>query len=208
MVLNPFKHFDHFKKDNKLWQECIEYIKLNCKNDSLYENYIDLDPEKYLYFNALLDNDKIISFGGVDFRPSKWGIEVARVLTRFWIHPDYRTKALTKWSDQSIRFTPLILEPQLNFLKNQDQVKIAMITREGKYKKSFLEICRLASLVSIDSFDIFPDRYNICKRTDTSDACFQMIALSSISDVDKYSTFKKLQKLGFLQTKPDEKISS
>lgn len=204
MVDHPFEYFDNFNNNDEIWQSCINYIKINCRSDNLYENYINLNPEDYLYFNALTDQNKIIAFAGVEFRPSKWGIEIARVLTRFWIHPLYRSKSLTKWSDREIRFTPLLLKPQLEFLKSQNHIKLAMITREGKYKKSFIEISRLASLVAKDPFEIFPDRYNICKRTDVSESCFQMISLSAISDVDKYSTFQKVQKLGFLKNKSNE----
>ena len=171
-----------------LWDRCVETIKNQCQTDPLFQNYIGIIPESYYHFVSAVYNDEIISFGAIQYSPSKWGEQIARVLTRFWIHPNYRSQGLTKWGHNNIRFSPLILKPQIDFLKQQNKIKVAMITREGKYKKSFKEISRLASTVSVDPFEISDKIYNVCG--DSNDpSCYQMISLSSVDGSDKWTIF-------------------
>ena len=186
--------------DDHLWKDCTDFIKSNCHSDSLYKNYLEINFDKFLFFNCLIDDNKIVSFGGIEYSPSRWGIKIARVLSKFWIHPEYRSTGLTKWDENKIRFSPLILAPQLEFLKSQDTVKVAMITREGNYRKSFREISRLASSVSTDKFDLLDGRYDICRIRSDDDSCWQMISISSLGNEDKFEIFKRAQDLGFLQS--------
>jgi hypothetical protein len=185
--------------EEKQWEECKHDIKRLCEKDPLYKNYVDLSPENYYHFNAVTYNDKIISFGGIEYSPNKWGSEIARVLTRFWIHPDYRSKNLTKWSNNEIRYSPLILRAQIDFLKQQSKIKVAMITREGKYLRSFKEIVRLAKTVC-DDFEIIPGVFNVCERMPTvPHSCRQMIALAQLSDIEKKIVFHNCQINGYLK---------
>jgi hypothetical protein len=164
--------------DHSLWTQCKNYIRYHCKTDSLYDNYANLEPENYSYFNCALIDDRIVSFGAVEISEEKWGPEIARVLTRFWIHPDFRSSGLTKWGSQNIRFSPLILKPQLDFLQTSSKIKAAMITREGKYRNSFNEIIRLANTVSQNNFTVLPGKYNVCEPMHyVPEGCRQMIAL-------------------------------
>lgn len=181
-----------------LWNECMETIKSCCHADPLYKNYINLVPEQYYYFVTAIVENRIVSFGAIEYAPHKWGEKIARVLTRFWIHPDFRSKGLTKWGPNAVRFSPIILGAQMEFLNAQNKIKIAMITREGKYSKSFKKITKLASAVSIDSFDILENIYNVCGDS-TDDSCCQMIALSSISSEDKWHIFSQAISDGFFQ---------
>lgn len=179
-----------------LWNECLDVIQNRCFQDPLFKNYLNLDPSKYFYFSTIVYENKIISFGAIEYSPKKWGDEIARVLTRFWIHPDYRSNGLTKWGDHSIRFSPLILRSQLNFLKDHNKIKVAMITREGKYKKSFEEISRLATQVAEDSFEIADEVYNVCGDSEDL-SCYQMVSLSSLySDIDKWKIFQRAKQQG------------
>lgn len=197
----PFDHkiLDSSCQNSQLWQDCKNFIESNCYKDNLYKNYLEIDFDKFLFFNCLISEGKIVSFGGVEYSPSKWGIKIARVLSKFWIHPEYRSSSLTKWSERKVRFSPLILSPQLKFLKSQDTIKVAMITREGDYRKSFKEISRLASTVCNDPFDLLEGRYNICRINHKDEACWQMISLSALGKENKFEIFKKAQQLGFLQ---------
>jgi hypothetical protein len=149
----------------------------------LYDNYTNIDPKNYSFFNCALVHDRIVSFGAVEISEAKWGPEIARVLTRFWIHPDFRSSGLTKWGAQSIRFSPLILKPQLEFLKISSKIKVAMITREGRYRNSFREIVRLANTASQNNFTILPGKYNVCEPMQSvPGGCRQMIALCPLKD--------------------------
>jgi hypothetical protein len=199
MIESELEFFSDLDGKNKLWQDCKQFIEKNCVNDPLYNNYLNLDNKKFLFFNGLIHCEKIISFGGIEYSPSKWGIDIARVLTRFWIHPDYRSQGLTKWSKNKLRFSPIILRKQLDFLKSQPHIKVAMITREGEYNKSFLEIVRLSSSVSDDSFEIISGLHKLDRRADDNN--YQMIALSSLSkETNKVDVFSKAKKLGFFKS--------
>ena len=121
----------------------------------LYKNYVDLEPKNYLYFNCVVHKNRIISFGAIERSSEKWGDTIVRVLTRFWIHPEYRSHSLTKWCKNKIRFSPIILKKQIEFLKSiNDGVEAMLITKEGNYEKSFEKIINLANTVSTDAFKI------------------------------------------------------
>ena len=181
-----------------LWNECMETIKSQCRADPLYENYVNLSPEQYYYFVTVIYENKIISFGAIEYSPHKWGEKIARVLTRFWIHPDFRSNGLTKWGPNAVRFSPIILKAQLEFLSSQNKIKVAMITREGKYSKSFKKITKLASSVSVDAFEILKNIYNVCGDSN-DDSCYQMVALSSIDHEDKWNIFSEAISSGFFK---------
>jgi len=187
----------NFSSYSTLWNGCMDYIKINCKTDPLYENYLSIDLDKFDCFIAMIDQDQIICFGGVEHNPNKWGEEISRVLTRFWIKPTHRTKGLTKWRSESIKYSPLILKSQMEFLYNQNKVKSAMITREGRYKNSFREIIRLANTVSNYNFYILSNRYNVCEPAHKiPESCQQMVALCSFTRDTPKSIFARAQSLG------------
>lgn len=198
MIESDLKFFSGMDEKNQLWVNCKKFIQEFCVNDLLYKNYLDLDNKKLLFFNGIIHKNNIISFGGIEYSPSKWGIEIARVLTRFWIHPEYRSQGLTKWSTNKLRFSPIILTKQLEFLKTQPQIKAVMITREGPYDKSFLKIIELASTVSMSPFEIVPGLHKLDRKPDSDE--FQMIALSSLTNESQIEIFHKAKKLGFFKS--------
>ena len=183
-----------FSTYGKLWTECNSYIKNNCQTDPLYENYLSINLDDFLNFSIAVYNDRIISFGGLEQKKDRWGDHIVRALTRFWIHPDHRTKGLTKWDDTKIRFSPIILKSQLKHFDDQNTRPAIMITREGKYIKSFKEIIRLANPVSKEHFTIVDGRFNVCKpQNPPPKTCVQYVA---ITDIDIFYTS---QQQGFLQ---------
>ena len=190
-VLDIKKDFSTYEK---LWTECNSYIKNNCQTDALYENYLSINLDDFLNFSIAVYNDQIISFGGLEQKRDRWGDHIVRALTRFWIHPDHRTKGLTKWDDTKIRFSPIILKSQLKYFDTQDTRPAIMITREGKYIKSFREIIRLANSVSKEQFTMLDGRFNVCKpQNPPPQTCVQYVA---ITDID---IFYRSQQQGFLQ---------
>jgi hypothetical protein len=181
-----------------LWKDCKETIRTRCQSDPLFKNYIDIDPDRYYHFVTAVYKNTIISFGAIEYSPHKWGEKIARVLTRFWIHPDFRSNGLTKWGFNNVRFSPIILDAQLKFLKTQNKIEVAMITREGEFPNSFKKITELASSVSDDPFEILEKIYNVCGDS-TDSSCYQMIALSSISEEDKWKVFSEAISKGFFK---------
>jgi hypothetical protein len=197
MVENSIKISNNIKKQDPIWIDCLSIIKNKCKDDPLIENYLDLNPENYFYFVSLIVDDNIISFGAIEKSPNKWGESLVRVLTRFWIHPDFRSNGFTKWGDHRPRFSPIILKNQLEFLETKKEIKAAMITREGNYLKSFKEIIRLANTVSKNPFEILKNRYNVCGSMEiVPESCKQFVAVSLLQN----STIENVLEMADLQT--------
>lgn len=189
--------------DESLWTDCLRYIESECSADSLYENYLNLDVTDYEYFNAAIYQDEIVSFGGIERSITKWGPRIARVLSKFWINPKYRTQGLTKWRSDSIKWSPTILKPQLEYLKNRSDIHAAIITREGNYLRSFREIVRLANTVSESEFSILPGKYNVCESylKEIPDSCMQFVAIKSLNNsFTNQEVFSKFANLGFFKS--------
>lgn len=182
----------NFNNYDKLWSDCMSYIKENCHSDPLYENYLSIVLENFQQFSVAIYDKEIISFGGLEQRSDRWGNNIFRALTRFWIHPKYRSKGLTKWSSDKIRFSPIILKSQLEYLKDcQDDIAV-MITREGNYLRSFAEIVRLANSISKKKFTILDGRFNVCNPDFTpSESCKQYVAITDVK------IFYQAQRQGF-----------
>lgn len=189
--------------NEKIWTDCLRYIEAECSTDNLYKNYVNLDIGNYDYFNAAIYKDEIISFGGIERSITKWGPRIVRVLSKFWINPNYRTKGLTKWRNDTIKWSPTILKPQLDYLKTRNEIHAAIITREGNYSHSFKEIVRLANTVSENEFLILPGKHNICESylKEIPDSCKQFIAIASLNNsLTNTEIFNKFVNLGFFKS--------
>jgi len=199
MTQDTLTNFYQIDDNSEMWIQCLDFIKTSCTTDPLQKNYLNLKPSKFLFFNGITDGEKIISFGGIEKSPNKWGDSLVRVLTRFWLHPDYRSKGLTKWGDDKIRFSPLVLAPQIEFLRSCQDIKIAMITREGNNLNSFREIVRLVNTVDNCKFKIVDGKFNVCEPMDfIPQSCRQFIALSPLVEVDYFEYLQEVQRLGML----------
>lgn len=180
MLASDLKIID-FKANPEKLQTCLEWIKYHCEADPLWGNYLRIDTAQYLQFVGFEFKDTVVCFGGIEYHPDKWGAQIVRTLSKFWIHPEYRTRSLTKWRDDAIKYSPLVLAEQLKFLESRPDITCAMITREGDYLRSFREIVRLANTVSEQVFEIMPGKYNICGDSQ-SDSCYQFVAVNQIGD--------------------------
>ena len=132
------------------WTACLEKIKKYGSKDTLFENYINLDPSKFLYFSFVLKNNEIISFGGIEHSPHKWGEKLCRVLTRFWIDPEYRSQSLTRWSNTSTRYSPLVFKHQLEYLETNKQIE----QRRHETNRQKGRELKSAELLSLQTFII------------------------------------------------------
>jgi hypothetical protein len=165
----------------------------------LFENYKLLNPFNFEHFVGVVFDNRIVSFGAVDRQSNRWGKGIVRALTRFWIHPEYRSKSLTKWTTDSIKYSPTVLEPQLKYINSQPNTHAVIITREGNYQRSFNEIIRLANTVTENKFVIMPGRYNVCGSAAGGDSCSQMVAISSLVDISAEEIFNQHQSMGYFK---------
>lgn len=176
LVRDLKKDYDTFEKS---WIDCMSFIEKECQSDKLYRNYLNIDLERFLSLAIVMENDRIIAFGGAEINQSRWGESLSRVLSRFWISPDRRHQLVK--INKEINFSPLILDINLKALRNHPQIKAAMITREGDGKHSFARIVEIANTVAQTPFKILDDRYNVCGNVDPiPKSCVQMIAMTML----------------------------
>lgn len=200
MVQPNFTNFHNIEYQSELWQQCLEEIRLRCQKDSLYENYRNLNPESYLFFNGLVYDKKIVAFAGIEHSPHKWGFSIARVLTRYWIHPNFRSHSLTKWTAKKIKITPLILTPQIDFLKTLNYIKAAFITRHGNYKKGLQQFLKITNMSNDCNFYIVDGQFNVCEPMNkVPESCKQIIAVTNLKNFDWSQYLETIQKQGMLK---------
>jgi len=48
---------------DKLWYDCLEYIHQNCQDDSLYQNYLNLNKKDFISIAVAIENSSIVAFG-------------------------------------------------------------------------------------------------------------------------------------------------
>jgi hypothetical protein len=200
MPQNTFTNFYNISYDSELWQNCLREIRETCQQDYLYENYIDLNPEAYFFFNGIIHNGKIAAFAAIEHAPHKWGDAVARVLTRYWIHPDFRSHNLTKWTAKKVKVTPSVLGPQIEFLKTHKSIKIAMMTRQGNHRRGLEQFLKITNSVKDCNFEIVDGLFNVCEpMEEVPESCQQLIALSKIDEFDWSQYLQTMQNHGLLK---------
>lgn len=174
---------------NPLWDDCMSFIKESCVSDKLYENYLNIDLKRFLSMAVIVDKNKIISFGGAEINIDRWGENLSRVLSRFWISPENRHR-LVRTNNPGVNFSPLILKKNLEALRKHPQIKAAMITREGDGRNSFSRIVDIANSAVKEPFVILDNKYNVCGNLNpVPESCKQMIAVKMLDDqmlIDKF----------------------
>ena len=180
-----------------------QYIKDHCQMDPLYENYANLDLSDFVCLTAVLDNDNIIALSGVQSKPDRWGVNTVRMSTRFWMHPEHRIGALSKY-DPAQRFyfnSQLMIPYQLEYIKSLG-VKFAIITREGSYRRSFTKFSELVNFYNKTNFRVLSGIYNVCHHMPVvPESCQQLIAVHSFTSStfeDELSVLHSNNKLNLL----------
>lgn len=161
------------------------FIKENCWQDPLYENYANLDLKDFICLTAVLEQNEIIALSGVQQKPERWGKNTVRMSTRFWMHPKFRISALSKYDpEQRFYFNSQLMIPyQLTFLK-QLGVEFAIITREGNYRRSFTKFIELVNYHNRTNFKVLPGIYNVCDHMPiVPESCQQIVAVHSFNNL-------------------------
>jgi hypothetical protein len=170
------------------------FIKEHCYQDPLYENYKNLDLKDFICLTAVIDNNNIVALSGVQYKPERWGQNIVRMSTRFWMHPKYRINALSKY-DPTQRFyfnSQLMIPHQLNYLKILG-IKFAIITREGNYRRSFNKFIELVNYYNNTNFIVLNGMFNVCNHMSiVPESCQQIVAVHTF---DNSSFDQELTKL-------------
>ena len=196
LVCDLKKDYDKFEK---LWIDCMSFIEKECRSDKLYENYLNIDLGRFLSLAIVIENDKIIAFGGAEVNQSRWGDNVSRVLSRFWISPTHRHQIVS--INSSKNYSPLILDINLKSLRNHEKIKLAMITLQDDGKNSFKRIIDIANTVTENKFQILEGKFNVCGILNpVPESCKQMIGISQLDySVDKNEILADLFSKGLLK---------
>lgn len=165
--------FDQFKK----------IVEKECFNDSLYSNYMRMNLADFCCLTAVYNDNELVALSGIQLDHNKWGNNIARVSSRFWVRPANRIQSLSKYGlDQRLYYNSQLMIPyQLNVLKTLG-IKFAMITRKGNYRRSFGKFINLVNHYAGTNFILFDNLYNVCEPSWTiKEECKQMIAIHSLS---------------------------
>lgn len=184
---------------DKLWQTCLEYIRCHCQDDPLYQNYLNLKKQDFISIAVTIEDDKILAFSCAQFDVKKWGNQIARVSTRFWLHPSIRSKGLTKFTPGAATWynSQYMMRYQLDAVKKLN-LPASFISREGNYKKSFQKYISLVNAYNNTNFILLDGLYAVCgPMIEIPASCKQMIAVN-VDDIDteyfihKNTTLKKV----------------
>lgn len=172
------------------------FIKENCSQDPLYENYANLDLADFICLTAVIEDDIIVALSGVQSKPDRWGSNTVRMSTRFWMHPKYRINALSKY-DPAQRFyfnSQLMIPFQLDYLKALG-IRFAIITREGNYRRSFTKFIDLVNHHNGTNFTVLDGIFNVCNHMPSvPESCQQIVAVHSFDNTPFDIELSKLHK--------------
>lgn len=163
-----------------LWNNVITYIKTI--NDSLKDNYLNINFNEFLSFPVVVEDEKIICFSGLHFNERRWGKNLARFSSRMWIHPDYRIKGISKFTGgPKFLNSTYCLPIQMNKAKEVG-LDAVFISREHN-KVGFEQYIDLIKINCDLDFDIKPNRYNVCGNVfDEQEGCIQYVAVHHLTD--------------------------
>jgi hypothetical protein len=183
-----------------LWNNCLTYIKENCHSDPLYQNYVNLKKQDFISIAITIEDNAILAFSCAQFNVKKWGDQIARVSTRFWLHPSVRSKGLTKFTPGANTWynSQYMMRYQLDAV-NQLNLPASFISREGNYKNSFQKYINLVNNYNDTNFILLNGLYAVCgPMSEVPDSCKQMIAVNVKDKVDpeyfirNHTTLKKV----------------
>jgi len=160
------------------WLKVLKFISNS--NDKLKNNYIDLDPKKFLSFTALLNDDQIIGFSGLQSSFERWGPNIVRCSTRMWIHPNYRSTGMTKFTQGDKFLNSFYLIPKQLEIAKKLKYSCVFMSRESN-PRAFAEWSKLVNRNTGSNFQNLKDRYNVCGSLDTiPESCKQFISLNFV----------------------------
>lgn len=145
---------------DKEWYSCLSFIRANCSEDPLYQNYINLRKEEFVSLPAVIIDNDIVAFSGAQVKDA-WGPNIARVSSRFWIHPKFRHSP-SKFRNSSTPWynSKFLIKVQLDEVKKLG-IPNVFISREGNYRKSFQQFITLVNEYNAAGFRVLEGQYLI-----------------------------------------------
>lgn len=140
------------------------------------------DDDRFAVWSIIEENNEIVSCSAVQ----PFDGNVARMLTRFCIHPDYRTDGLIqRKKTNSKTYAFQMVEEQLEYCKNEGYDH-AFFSTEYSRRNVIKRHMRIAKSLGFNCF-LLKDKYNTCKLIKDKEIkdrpdCWQNICLYPFSD--------------------------
>lgn len=164
----------------ELWNNVITYIKTI--NDSLKDNYLNINFNEFLSFPVVVKDEKIICFSGLHFNERRWGKNLARFSSRMWIHPDYRIKGISKFTGGPKFLNSTYCLPIQYQKAKEFGLDSIFISREHN-RMGFEQYLDLIKINCDLEFQIKPNRYNVCGGYFfDKEGCVQHVAVHHLTD--------------------------
>jgi hypothetical protein len=140
------------------WKKTINLISQS--SDKLKENYLSIDIEKFSIFPAVIEHDEIICFSGLQTDANEWGEKIGRVNARMWVHPNYRSLGLKKFTGgKSFLNSTYCLPLQISKARELG-LDIVFISRQGNVR-GFKEYLNLIKRNCNEDFKLDCHQYRI-----------------------------------------------
>jgi len=175
------------KDYNALWTDTVEQIRVS--NDELKDNYLSIDFNLFKSFTAVISNEKIVAFSGLQFEPVRWGEQSGRVLSRFYIAPLHR-HGLNLFN--STLYTEFMLPRQLAAARDLNLTSV-FISREHGFNSFSKFVTHMNQTIPDTNFTLLNGKYDICGiENPVPDSCKQYVALKLLSENGKDAWNKKM----------------
>jgi hypothetical protein len=165
---------------SELWYQCMDLIRSS--DDALRDNYLTINFDDFLSFPAVINNDRIVCFSGLQYSEKKWGRGIARASSRMWIHPAYRHTGMVKFTGGS-KFlnTTHCLPVQFKAALNAN-INCLFISRESN-PKAFEQYLRLVEINCQYKFTLLDRYYNVCgPQATVPPSCRQYVAVHYLNN--------------------------
>lgn len=146
---------------DNIWKRCLSFIEHKCNEDPLYKNYINLNKLDFISLPVAIVDDRIVAFSGAQFKPEEWGPNIARISSRFWIHPEHR-HSLSKFSVSNKPWynSEFLIKHQITAVEKLG-IPHMFISREGNYRKSFQLYIELVNRYNLTDFKLVEGIYTV-----------------------------------------------
>jgi hypothetical protein len=172
---------------DQMWFNIIEQIDTG--NDPLKDNYLTINFDDFKSFTAVVFDNTIIAFSGLQHNSKRWGDKSGRLLSRFYISPTYR-HGLSLFN--STLYTEFMLPIQLAAARNLKLTSV-FISREQGINSFGKFITYINQTISDTNFTVLNGKYDVCGiENPVPDSCKQYVALKLLSDNGKDDWNKKM----------------
>jgi hypothetical protein len=149
-------------------------------DDSLKDNYLNINFDNFLSFPCVIASNKIIAFSGLQYDESKWGPGIARCSSRMWIHPHYRFTGGTRFTGGPKFLNSYYCMPTQLKVARDNGLNSVFVSRLHN-KMAFQEYLSLLKINTGSTFDLLSDKYWVCGGVKTIE-CLQFIGVSHLNE--------------------------